>query len=157
MLLQLADVVDNEAMQVYMKPSSHEESKAPSKGFVVRDAPWATVNNEKVSAACAAGLGAQGVWHPSPRTCSEVWPSYLSWGNQACSSLGSRDSSEGLSCGPCRTRAGPDTASPASKGLLSLACTDCHAVELVGNGGPLAESVPPGHVGFRGGMGHWSL
>lgn len=55
MLLQLADVVDNEAMQVYMKPSSHEESKAPSKGFVVRDAPWATVNNEKVSAACAAG------------------------------------------------------------------------------------------------------
>lgn len=100
MLLQLADVVDNEAMQVYMKPSSHEESKAPSKGFVVRDAPWATVNNEKVSAACAAGLGAQGVWHPSPRTCSEVWPSYLSWGNQACSSLGSRDSSEGLSCSP---------------------------------------------------------
>lgn len=56
-LLQLADVVDNEAMQVYMKPSSHEESKAPSKGFVVRDAPWATVNNEKVSAACAAGWG----------------------------------------------------------------------------------------------------
>jgi len=51
--LQLADVVDNEAMQVYMKPSSHEESKAPSKGFVVRDAPWATVNNEKVSAASA--------------------------------------------------------------------------------------------------------
>lgn len=56
-LLQLADVVDNEAMQVYMKPSSHEESKAPSKGFVVRDAPWATVNNEKVSAACATGWG----------------------------------------------------------------------------------------------------
>lgn len=55
--LQLADVVDNEAMQVYMKPSSHEESKAPSKGFVVRDAPWATVNNEKVSAACATGCG----------------------------------------------------------------------------------------------------
>lgn len=82
---QLADVVDNEAMQVYMKPSSHEESKAPSKGFVVRDAPWATVNNEKVSAASATGLGAQGVWHPLPRTCSEVWPSCLGWGSRALS------------------------------------------------------------------------
>lgn len=59
MSLQLADVVDNEAMQVYMKPSSHEESKAPSKGFVVRDAPWATVNNEKVSAGSTMGLGTQ--------------------------------------------------------------------------------------------------
>lgn len=58
--LQLADVVDNEAMQVYMKPSSHEESKTPSKGFVVRDAPWATVNNEKVSAAASTSLGTQG-------------------------------------------------------------------------------------------------
>lgn len=85
MSLQLADVVDNEAMQVYMKPSSHEESKAPSKGFVVRDAPWATVNNEKVSAASATGLGAQGVWQPLPRTYSEVWPSYLGWGNRALS------------------------------------------------------------------------
>nr|XP_048719653.1 vigilin isoform X4 [Caretta caretta] len=44
----LADVVDNEAMQVYMKPSAHEESKAPSKGFVVRDAPWAAGSNEKL-------------------------------------------------------------------------------------------------------------
>lgn len=75
MLLQLADVVDNEAMQVYMKPSSHEESKAPSKGFVVRDAPWATVNNEKVSAACAAGWG------------------HRVWGQRALSLLGGRESS----------------------------------------------------------------
>lgn len=73
-LLQLADVVDNEAMQVYMKPSSHEESKAPSKGFVVRDAPWATVNNEKVSAACAAGWG------------HRVWGHFcLCWGHRALS------------------------------------------------------------------------
>lgn len=73
-LLQLADVVDNEAMQVYMKPSSHEESKAPSKGFVVRDAPWATVNNEKVSAVCAAGSG-HGLWR---HFC-------LCWGHRALS------------------------------------------------------------------------
>ncbi|KAK2490649.1 hypothetical protein MC885_010910 [Smutsia gigantea] len=45
---QLADVVDSEALQVYMKPPAHEESKAPSKGFVVRDAPW-TASSEKVS------------------------------------------------------------------------------------------------------------
>lgn len=46
--LQLADVVDNEAMQVYMKPPGHEEAKAASKGFVVRDAPWTAGNTEKV-------------------------------------------------------------------------------------------------------------
>lgn len=49
LVLQLADVVDNEAMQVYMKPPAHEEAKsASSKGFVVRDAPWAAGNTEKV-------------------------------------------------------------------------------------------------------------
>lgn len=63
--LQLADVVDNEAMQVYMKPSMHEESKAPSKGFVVRDAPWAAGNNEKVSAASAPAPPEP----PLPRDC----------------------------------------------------------------------------------------
>ncbi|KAM4772544.1 vigilin [Rhinophrynus dorsalis] len=37
----MSDVVENEAMQSYMKPHSQEESKPqPSKGFVVRDAPW---------------------------------------------------------------------------------------------------------------------
>lgn len=46
--LQLADVVDSEALQVYMKPPAHEESKAPSKGFVVRDAPWTANSSEKV-------------------------------------------------------------------------------------------------------------
>lgn len=52
MVLQLADVVDNEAMQVYMKPPAHEEAKAAaSKGFVVRDAPWTAGNTEKVGAA----------------------------------------------------------------------------------------------------------
>ncbi|CAI9616653.1 unnamed protein product [Staurois parvus] len=45
----MADVVENEVMQSYMKPHTQEESKPqPSKGFVVRDAPWASVgNNEK--------------------------------------------------------------------------------------------------------------
>lgn len=46
--MQLADVVDSEALQVYMKPPAHEESKAPSKGFVVRDAPWTSNSSEKV-------------------------------------------------------------------------------------------------------------
>lgn len=43
----LADVVDSESLQVYMKPPAHEESKAPSKGFVVRDAPWTANSSEK--------------------------------------------------------------------------------------------------------------
>ncbi|XP_073530647.1 vigilin [Phyllobates terribilis] len=38
----MSDVVENEAMLSYMKPPSQEENKPqPSKGFVVRDAPWA--------------------------------------------------------------------------------------------------------------------
>ncbi|XP_077147127.1 vigilin [Ranitomeya variabilis] len=37
----MSDVVENEAMQSYMKAPSQEENKPqPSKGFVVRDAPW---------------------------------------------------------------------------------------------------------------------
>lgn len=52
-LLQMADVVENEAKMAYMKPSgtaaaNTEEHRGPSKGFVVREAPWAT-NNEKVN------------------------------------------------------------------------------------------------------------
>ncbi|OCT78799.1 vigilin [Xenopus laevis] len=44
----LSDVVDNEVMQSYLKPHSQEENKPqPSKGFVVRDAPWTTGSNEK--------------------------------------------------------------------------------------------------------------
>ncbi|TVK90601.1 Vigilin [Bagarius yarrelli] len=47
----MADVVENEAKMAYMKPSgtaasNSEEPRGPSKGFVVREAPWAT-NNEK--------------------------------------------------------------------------------------------------------------
>ncbi|XP_028650653.1 high density lipoprotein binding protein a isoform X2 [Erpetoichthys calabaricus] len=38
----MADVVESESMQTYMKPKtgSSEEFKGSSKGFVVRDAPW---------------------------------------------------------------------------------------------------------------------
>uniref|UniRef100_A0A663LT79 Vigilin n=1 Tax=Athene cunicularia TaxID=194338 RepID=A0A663LT79_ATHCN len=68
----LADVVDNEAMQVYMKPSSHEESKAPSKGFVVRDAPWATVNNEKAPDMSSS--------EDFPSFGAQVAPKTLPWG-----------------------------------------------------------------------------
>ena len=61
---QLADVVDSESLQVYMKPPAHEESKAPSKGFVVRDAPWTANSSEKVSPAvpCAVGAPVGGTW-----------------------------------------------------------------------------------------------
>ncbi|XP_062853273.1 high density lipoprotein binding protein a [Trichomycterus rosablanca] len=46
----MADVVENESKMAYMRPSasasaSSEEPRGPSKGFVVREAPWAT--NEK--------------------------------------------------------------------------------------------------------------
>lgn len=36
----MSDVVENEVMQTYMKGSSQEDKPQPSKGFVVRDAPW---------------------------------------------------------------------------------------------------------------------
>ncbi|XP_060690992.1 high density lipoprotein binding protein a [Hemiscyllium ocellatum] len=43
----MSDVVENEAMQAYMKPTSRvDEPKTTSKGFVVRDAPW-TSSTEK--------------------------------------------------------------------------------------------------------------
>uniref|UniRef100_A0A671T301 Vigilin n=1 Tax=Sinocyclocheilus anshuiensis TaxID=1608454 RepID=A0A671T301_9TELE len=47
----MADMVENEAKMAYMKPSgstasSMEEPRGPSKGFVVREAPWA-IGNEK--------------------------------------------------------------------------------------------------------------
>ncbi|KAF7203875.1 high density lipoprotein binding protein a isoform X1 [Nothobranchius furzeri] len=42
----LADVVENEAKAAYMRPSSSSaaamDERGPSKGFVVREAPWAT-------------------------------------------------------------------------------------------------------------------
>ncbi|CAH2246748.1 vigilin [Pelobates cultripes] len=45
----MTDVVESEAMQSYMKPHTQEDTKPqPSKGFVVRDAPWtAGGGNEK--------------------------------------------------------------------------------------------------------------
>lgn len=50
---QMADVVENEAKMAYMRPSggsaaAMDEQRGPSKGFVVREAPWAT-GSEKVS------------------------------------------------------------------------------------------------------------
>lgn len=50
---KMADVVENEAKMAYMKPSgtaaaNAEEPRGPSKGFVVREAPWAT-SSEKVN------------------------------------------------------------------------------------------------------------
>ena len=49
----MADVVENEAKMAYMRPSggsaaAMDEQRGPSKGFVVREAPW-TTGNEKVS------------------------------------------------------------------------------------------------------------
>lgn len=49
---QMADVVENEAKMAYMRPSGSsaaamDEHRGPSKGFVVREAPW-TTGNEKV-------------------------------------------------------------------------------------------------------------
>lgn len=51
--IQMGDVVENEAKMAYMRPSGSsaaamEEHRGPSKGFVVREAPW-TTGNEKVS------------------------------------------------------------------------------------------------------------
>lgn len=51
--LQMADVVENEAKMAYMRPpggsaAAVDEQRGPSKGFVVREAPW-TTSSEKVS------------------------------------------------------------------------------------------------------------
>lgn len=53
LLFQMADVVENEAKMAYMRPSggsaaAMDEQRGPSKGFVVREAPW-TTGNEKVT------------------------------------------------------------------------------------------------------------
>ncbi|KAL2090433.1 hypothetical protein ACEWY4_015139 [Coilia grayii] len=45
----MADVVENESRMAYMKPHSAaaaEESRGPSKGFVVREAPWTTASEK---------------------------------------------------------------------------------------------------------------
>lgn len=45
----MADVIENEAKMAYRRPAAAamDEHRGPSKGFVVREAPWATAN-EKV-------------------------------------------------------------------------------------------------------------
>lgn len=47
----MADVVENEAKMAYMRPpggsaAAMDESRGPSKGFVVREAPWTTANEK---------------------------------------------------------------------------------------------------------------
>ncbi|XP_034036586.1 high density lipoprotein binding protein a [Thalassophryne amazonica] len=47
----MADVVENEAKMAYMRPAGSsaaamEEQRAPSKGFVVREAPWTTATEK---------------------------------------------------------------------------------------------------------------
>ncbi|XP_056664590.1 vigilin isoform X2 [Monodelphis domestica] len=68
----LADVVDTEAMQAYMKPPAHEEAKAPSKGFVVRDAPWAAGGSEKAPDMSSS--------EDFPSFGAQVAPKTLPWG-----------------------------------------------------------------------------
>ncbi|KAL7990812.1 hypothetical protein Chor_014242 [Crotalus horridus] len=68
----LADVVDNEAMQVYMKPPGHEEAKGASKGFVVRDAPWTAGNTEKAPDMSSS--------EDFPSFGAQVAPKTLPWG-----------------------------------------------------------------------------
>ncbi|XP_040828324.1 vigilin isoform X2 [Ochotona curzoniae] len=68
----LADVVDSEALQAYMKPPAHEESKAPSKGFVVRDAPWTSATSEKAPDMSSS--------EEFPSFGAQVAPKTLPWG-----------------------------------------------------------------------------
>ncbi|PNI14315.1 HDLBP isoform 2 [Pan troglodytes] len=68
----LADVVDSEALQVYMKPPAHEEAKAPSRGFVVRDAPWTASSSEKAPDMSSS--------EEFPSFGAQVAPKTLPWG-----------------------------------------------------------------------------
>ncbi|KAL4840568.1 hypothetical protein H8958_003257 [Nasalis larvatus] len=68
----LADVVDSEVMQVYMKPPAHEEAKAPSRGFVVRDAPWTASSSEKAPDMSSS--------EEFPSFGAQVAPKTLPWG-----------------------------------------------------------------------------
>lgn len=45
---QMADVVENEAKMAYRRPAAAamDEQRGPSKGFVVREAPWTTANKK---------------------------------------------------------------------------------------------------------------
>ncbi|KAF6114088.1 high density lipoprotein binding protein [Phyllostomus discolor] len=68
----LADVVDSEVLQVHMRPPAHEEAKAPSKGFVVRDAPWTTGSSEKAPDMSSS--------EEFPSFGAQVAPKTLPWG-----------------------------------------------------------------------------
>lgn len=68
----LADVVDSEVLQVYMKPPVHEEAKAPSRGFVVRDAPWTASSSEKAPDMSSS--------EEFPSFGAQVAPKTLPWG-----------------------------------------------------------------------------
>lgn len=62
----MADVVENEAKMAYMRPpgrsaAAADDHRGPSRGFVVREAPWAT-GSEKVSLL----LYVCSVWRRSP-------------------------------------------------------------------------------------------
>lgn len=45
---QMADVVENEAKMAFRRPAAAamDEQRGPSKGFVVREAPWTTANKK---------------------------------------------------------------------------------------------------------------
>uniref|UniRef100_A0A8C3WNM8 Vigilin n=1 Tax=Catagonus wagneri TaxID=51154 RepID=A0A8C3WNM8_9CETA len=68
----LADVVDTEALQLYLKPPAHEETKAPSRGFVVRDAPWTASSSEKAPDMSSS--------EEFPSFGAQVAPKTLPWG-----------------------------------------------------------------------------
>ncbi|XP_047399971.1 vigilin isoform X1 [Sciurus carolinensis] len=69
----LADVVDSEALQGYLRPPVHEEAKGPSKGFVVRDAPWtASSSSEKAPDMSSS--------EEFPSFGAQVAPKTLPWG-----------------------------------------------------------------------------
>lgn len=65
---QMADVVENEAKMAYRRPTAAamDEQRGPSKGFVVREAPWTTANKK-------VGIYTQDVW----RFCSN-YPIFVS-------------------------------------------------------------------------------
>uniref|UniRef100_A0A8D0Q6L9 Vigilin n=1 Tax=Sus scrofa TaxID=9823 RepID=A0A8D0Q6L9_PIG len=60
------------ALQLYMKPPAHEEAKAPSRGFVVRDAPWTASSSEKAPDMSSS--------EEFPSFGAQVAPKTLPWG-----------------------------------------------------------------------------
>lgn len=54
---------------MYMKPPAHEEAKAPSRGFVVRDAPWTASSSEKVRHGLLPSWVPGRAWCPEGGSC----------------------------------------------------------------------------------------